>query len=96
MERDKATFEKFYNQEITQDYQIEFIARLAYEINCIKKYDYSDGRPSAVPIKGDRMCDYAQLFGCSEDKMKKIGREVDAYVSKVFKNRFTPDREGRF
>jgi len=50
-----------------------FDARLAYEKNCIAKYDSPVGapqRPSRPPKKGDKMSDYAMRYGTSEKEMK--------------------------
>ena len=49
-----------------------FKARLAYEKNCILKYDYPDNRPSRPPQPGDTMEDYARKFGTSIEEMKYV------------------------
>ena len=54
-----------------------FDALLAYEKNCILKYDYPDNRPSKPPKKGERMEDYARTFGVEIKDMKACWREVE-------------------
>ena len=54
-----------------------FDALLAYEKNCILKYDYPDNRPSIPPKKGERMEDYARTFGVEIKDMKACWREVE-------------------
>lgn len=54
-----------------------FQALLAYEKNCIAKYDYPDSRPSKPPIKGERMSDYAERYGTTIEEMKSHWRGVE-------------------
>lgn len=59
-----------------------FEALLAYEKNCIAKYDYPDwmGKPSKPPIKGERMEDFAFKFGTTIEEMKLQWRLVEYYL----------------
>lgn len=57
-----------------------FNARLAYEKNCIAKYDQPQ-RPSKTPIEGERMIDYAYMFGCSVEEMKQVLPEVERHLN---------------
>ena len=59
------------SQESIEKYERAFNARLAYEKNCIAKYDYPDNRPSRPPKKGDTMLDYAFRFGTTIEEMKE-------------------------
>ncbi len=61
---------------------IIFEARLAYEENCIAKYDRT-GRPSKPPIKGERMCDYAVRYGVSIQSMKDVLPRVEVELQKL-------------
>jgi len=54
-----------------------FDALLAYEKNCILKYDYPDNRPSRPPKIGEQMKDYARTFGVEIKDMKACWREVE-------------------
>lgn len=54
-----------------------FQALLAYEKNCIAKYDYPDNRPSKPPIKGERMSDYAERYGTTIEEMKSHWKGVE-------------------
>ena len=54
-----------------------FDALLAYEKNCILKYDYPDNIPSRPPKKSERMEDYARTFGVEIKDMKACWREVE-------------------
>lgn len=60
--------------------EIAFQALLAYEKNCIIKYDYPDNRPSKPPIKGDRMSDYAEKYGTTIEEMKNHWRGVEYII----------------
>jgi hypothetical protein len=53
-----------------EKYNRAFNARLAYEKNCILKYDYTDGRPSKPPKVGDSMLDFANRFDTTIEEMK--------------------------
>lgn len=59
------------SQESIDKYERAFNARLAYEKNCIAKYDYQDNIPSKPPIKGERMEDFACRFGTTIQEMKE-------------------------
>ena len=54
-----------------------FQALLAYEKNCIAKYDSPDNRPSKPPIKGERMSDYAERYGTTIEEMKSHWKSVE-------------------
>lgn len=65
------------SQESIDKYERAFNARLAYEKNCIAKYDYPDNRPSKPPIKGERMEDFACRFGTTIQEMKDVEMQVE-------------------
>jgi len=65
------------SKEVIEAQEIAFNAALAYEKNCIEKYDYIDMRPSRPPKKGDRMVDFANRYGTTVKEMKNQGRVVD-------------------
>ena len=69
-------FDEIYSkpsQESIDKYECAFQARLAYEKNCIAKYDYPDWmiKPSKPPKQGERMSDYAMRFGTTIEEMKE-------------------------
>lgn len=71
---------EYYSQPTQEEiYKTEraFQALLAYEKNCIAKYDYPDNRPSKPPIKGERMSDYAERYGTTIEEMKSHWRGVE-------------------
>lgn len=71
---------EYYSQPTQEEInKIEraFQALLAYEKNCIAKYDYPDNRPSKPPIKGERMSDYAERYGTTIEEMKRHWRGVE-------------------
>lgn len=56
-------------------------AMLAYERNCIEKYDDPLNRyPSKPPIKGERMIDYANKFGVTIEEMKGQAGKVERFL----------------
>jgi len=67
------------SQESIDKYERAFNARLAYEKNCIAKYDYPDWmkKPSKPPIKGERMEDFACRFGTTIQEMKDVEMQVE-------------------
>ena len=67
------------SQESIDKYERAFNARLAYEKNCIAKYDYPDWmiKPSKPPIKGERMEDFADRFGTTIQEMKECTPAVE-------------------
>jgi len=56
-----------------------FNARLAYERNCMAKYDRPN-RPSKTPPSGERMQDYAEMYGCTLEEMKRVLPEVERFI----------------
>jgi hypothetical protein len=75
-------FDEIYrkpSQESIDKYERAFNARLAYEKNCIAKYDYPDWmrEPSKPPIKGERMEDFACKFGTTIQEMKDCEIQVE-------------------
>lgn len=70
---------KAYLEKLQKKGQKAFDARLAYEKNCIEKYDYPKytGRPSQPPPKGERMEDYAMLHNTTVREMKEVELQVD-------------------
>lgn len=79
-----SSFFSEYFGEITQEsqdkYERAFNARLAYEKNCIAKYDYPDNRPSKPPKAGDTMLDYAFRFGTTIQEMKEVEQQVERFL----------------
>ena len=74
----KSEFEAKYlaitpTKESIEKYERAFNARLAYEKNCIAKYDYPDWmmKPSRPILKGERMEDFAYKFGADIKEMRK-------------------------
>ena len=67
------------SQESIDKYERAFNARLAYEKNCIAKYDYPDWmcKLSKPPIKGERMEDFACKFGTTIQEMKDCEMQVE-------------------
>jgi hypothetical protein len=64
------------SKELIEAQERAFNAALAYEKNCIAKYDYVDMRPSRPPKKGERMEDFAFRYGTTVKEMKKQWRQV--------------------
>lgn len=58
-----------------------FNAMMAYEKNCISKYDHPL-YPSKVPIKGERMEDFALKYGTTVKEMKACAIEVERELNK--------------
>lgn len=72
-----SLFDELYSkpsQESIDKYERAFQARLAYEKNCITKYDFPDWmmKPSLQPKQGETMSDYAVRFGTTIEEMKEI------------------------
>ena len=65
------------SKEIIEAQERAFNAALAYEKNCIAKYDYIDNRPSRPPKKGERMSDFAMRYGTTIKEMKNQWRQVE-------------------
>ena len=81
---DKREFEEEYlvitpTKKSIKKYERAFNARLAYEKNCIAKYDYPDWmcKPSKPPIKGERMIDFAMKYNTTIEEMKACELQVD-------------------
>lgn len=75
-------FDEIYgkpSQKSIDKYERAFNARLAYEKNCIAKYDYPDwmGKPSKPPINGERMGDFAYRFETTIQEMKDVETQVE-------------------
>lgn len=74
---DREEFEAKYlakpSKESIEKYERAFKARLAYEKNCIAKYDYPDWmkKPSRPIPRGERMEDFAFKFGADVNEMRK-------------------------
>lgn len=82
---DREFHDLIYNkssQESIDRYERAFEARLAYEKNCIAKYDYPNWmcKPSRPSKKGETMLDYAIRFNTTVEEMKKCEREVDRFL----------------
>lgn len=75
---EREQFESNYlakpSKESIEKYERAFEARLAYEKNCIAKYDYPDWmiKPSRPPKKGERMSDFAMKYGTTIKEMKDV------------------------
>lgn len=65
--------------EISESQKAAFDALLAYERNCMARYDRHN-RPSVTPIPGERMEDYAVRFGTTIEEMKAARNEVEAFL----------------
>jgi hypothetical protein len=81
----KSRMSEYFNKISSEDqfrYQRAFEARLAYERNCIAKYDYPDfmQKPSRPQKRGDTMLDYAMRYDVSIKDMKDCERQVDYFL----------------
>lgn len=67
------------SKESIEKYERAFNARLAYEKNCIAKYDYPDFMhlPSRPPKKGETMRDFAMKYNTTIEEMKDCELQVD-------------------
>lgn len=65
------------SKEFIEAQERAFNAALAYEKNCIAKYDYIDNRPSRPPKKGERMEDFAFKYGTTVKEMKNQWWQVE-------------------
>jgi len=76
-------------QESIDNYNRAFDARLAYEKNCIAKYDYPDfmNKPSRPPKRGETMTDYAMRYGTSIKEMKDCWLAVESALTRDSDNR---------
>lgn len=59
-----------------------FLARLAYEKNCIAKYDYIDNRPSRPMPKHETMSAYAVIYGTTIKEMMDCEMQVENFLNK--------------
>lgn len=59
-----------------------FQARLAYEKNCIEKYDRK-GMNSITPKKGERLEDFARMFLTTPEEMKEILPKVEDELKRL-------------
>lgn len=69
------------NDEWIETQERAFNAALAYEKNCIAKYDYVDMRPSRPPKKGEKMEDFAFKYGTTKEEMKNQWRQVERVLT---------------
>lgn len=65
------------NKVLREKSERAFQSLLAYEKNCIAKYDSPDNRPGKPPIKGERMSDYAERYGTTIEEMKSHWKSVE-------------------
>lgn len=65
--------------DISEGQKAAFDALVAYERNCIAKYDHPV-HPSRKPVEGERMEDFARQYGTTIDDMKKARNEVEAFL----------------
>lgn len=74
------------SKESIEKYERAFKARLAYEKNCIAKYDYPDWmkKPSKPIPKGERMEDFAFKYGADLKEMRKC--ELECAVERALAN----------
>ena len=72
------------NKELFAAQERAFNAALAYEKNCIAKYDYPDwmGKPSRPPKKGETMEDFARRHCTTIEEMKAQWRQVEEALAK--------------
>ena len=75
--RVKELYSEAACNEFLEAQERAFNAALAYEKNCIAKYDYIDNRPSRPPKKGERMEDFAFKYGTTVKEMKNQWRQVE-------------------
>lgn len=80
MEEFKKAYLGEIDKETIEKQKRAFDAMLAYERNCILKYDYPDNRPSKQPIMGERMIDFACRFKTTIEEMKQCGGEVERFI----------------
>jgi hypothetical protein len=78
----KSEFESKYlaitpTKESIEKQERAFNAMMAYEKNCIAKYDYPDNTPSKPIPRGERMEDFACKYGTTIKEMKACGLQVD-------------------
>ena len=59
------------------DFEKAVQAGYAYEKNCQLKYEFTSGRPSRHIPKGERLEDYAMMYGVSVKAVKDALREVE-------------------
>lgn len=62
--------------------KLAYSARLAYEKNCILKYDRPNMN-SVTPKKGESLKDYALMFGTTPEAMKEILPEVERELKRL-------------
>lgn len=65
------------SKERIEQQERAFNAALAYEKNCIAKYDYIDNRPSRPPKEGERMEDFARRYRTTIREMKDQWQQVE-------------------
>lgn len=74
---EREAFEEQYlnklSKESIEKHERAFNARLAYEKNCIAKYDYPDWmKPSRPPKMGENMSNFAMRYGTTIKEMKDV------------------------
>lgn len=74
-------FANYYSgiDQPSKEIENSFNALLAYEKNCILKYDRPN-KPSICPKRGERMQDFALKFNTSIELMKKQRNMVELYL----------------
>jgi len=77
--RDKYFVEP--SKEWVEAQERAFNAALAYEKNCIAKYDYVDMRSSRPPKRGETMQDFAFKYGTTVNEMKNQRRQVESALA---------------
>ncbi len=87
MKNKSSFFSEIYSgpsRESIEKHERAFQARLAYEKNCIAKYDFPDWmmKPSLPPKQGERMADYAVMFGTTIEEMKQCLHAVEEALRK--------------
>lgn len=87
-----AFFDEIYSnpsKENIAKYERAFNARLAYENNCILKYDYPSwsNKPSKPPLEGDTMEDFAFKFGTTVQEMKDCEMQVERALQNTLQHK---------
>jgi len=82
-------FQEIYcepSQEAIEKQQRAFNAMLAYERNCIQKYD-RENLPSLPPKQGENMKDFAAKFDTTVEEMRRCEGEVEKCIETILQRR---------
>lgn len=89
----KFFYDTYYSEpseEFLEKQKSAFDAAIAYEENCITKYDHPF-LPSRTPKKGETMSDFAFKFGTTIEEMKNQWKQVD----EAFKKKDLNNKKGK-